>query len=258
MPGCGPTIGARCCAIRAGCPPTSARCSRPRTPTPTRCLAPTLGLQKELKREMRARLKEDDSEPPQVDGPWAYYSRFRAGGQRRIYCRKPREGGAGDGADRRRCARRGKGVFSSRRRPSFARSFEIRLELRRPRLRDADDRGPRPRARDGPRRPRRRGDRRHRLDARFAGVSLRRAGREPPPLPRHAASAGDRADRRCRDLRGSRSGLVHRHRADAPRPRGHHFGARPRRLGSAGSSISIIRPRRPGSSRRAGRGCATR
>ncbi|HTZ67895.1 MAG TPA: S9 family peptidase, partial [Roseiarcus sp.] len=57
-------------------------------------LAPTLGLQKELRREMRARLKEDDSEPPQVDGPWAYYSRFRPGGQRRIYCRKPREGGA--------------------------------------------------------------------------------------------------------------------------------------------------------------------
>ena len=56
-------------------------------------LAPTLGLQRELKREMRARFKEDDSEPPQVDGPWAYYSRFRSGGQRRIYCRKPRQGG---------------------------------------------------------------------------------------------------------------------------------------------------------------------
>jgi oligopeptidase B len=56
-------------------------------------LAPTLGLQKDLKREMRARLKEDDSEPPQVDGPWAYYSRFRRGGQRRIYCRMPRGGG---------------------------------------------------------------------------------------------------------------------------------------------------------------------
>src|SRR5690348_577285 len=56
-------------------------------------LAPTNRLQKDLKREMRARLKEDDSEPPQVDGPWAYYSRFRPGGQRRIYCRKPREGG---------------------------------------------------------------------------------------------------------------------------------------------------------------------
>ena len=57
-------------------------------------LTPTAGLQKELRREMRARLKEDDSEPPQVDGPWAYYSRFRPGGQRRIYCRQPRGGGA--------------------------------------------------------------------------------------------------------------------------------------------------------------------
>jgi len=57
-------------------------------------LAPTVALQKELRREMRARLKEDDSEPPQVDGPWAYYSRFRHGGQHRIYCRRPRGGGA--------------------------------------------------------------------------------------------------------------------------------------------------------------------
>ncbi len=57
-------------------------------------LEPTAGLQKELRREMRSRLKEDESEPPQVDGAWAYYSRFRPGGQRRIYCRKPREGGA--------------------------------------------------------------------------------------------------------------------------------------------------------------------
>jgi oligopeptidase B len=56
-------------------------------------LAPTAELQQELVREMRARIKEDDSEPAQVDGPWAYYSRFRAGGQHRIYCRRPREGG---------------------------------------------------------------------------------------------------------------------------------------------------------------------
>ena len=56
-------------------------------------LAPTAELQKELVREMRARLKEDDSEPPQVDGPWAYYSRYRQGGQHRIYCRRSREGG---------------------------------------------------------------------------------------------------------------------------------------------------------------------
>ena len=56
-------------------------------------LAPTLALQAQLVREMRARLKEDDSEPPQVDGPWAYYSRFRRGAQHRAYCRRPRGGG---------------------------------------------------------------------------------------------------------------------------------------------------------------------
>ncbi len=56
-------------------------------------LAPTTELQAELVREMRARLKEDDSDPPQVDGPWAYYSRYRHGGQHRIYCRRPRGSG---------------------------------------------------------------------------------------------------------------------------------------------------------------------
>ena len=56
-------------------------------------LGPTRALQKLLVREMRARLKEDDSEVPQSDGPYAYYSRFRHGGQQRIFCRRPRLGG---------------------------------------------------------------------------------------------------------------------------------------------------------------------
>ncbi len=56
-------------------------------------LAPTANLQKTLVAEMRARIQEDDSQPPQADGPWAYYSRFRMGGQHRILCRRPREGG---------------------------------------------------------------------------------------------------------------------------------------------------------------------
>ena len=56
-------------------------------------LAPTRALQRQLVREMRARLKEDDSEVPQSDGPHAYYSRFRYGGQHRIFCRRPRAGG---------------------------------------------------------------------------------------------------------------------------------------------------------------------
>jgi oligopeptidase B len=56
-------------------------------------LGPTRPLQKQLAREMRDRLKEDDSEVPQADGPYAYYSRFRNGGQHRIFCRRPRAGG---------------------------------------------------------------------------------------------------------------------------------------------------------------------
>jgi oligopeptidase B len=56
-------------------------------------LGPTQALQKQLVREMRARLREDDSEPPAPDGPYSYYSRFRHGGQHRIYCRRPRAGG---------------------------------------------------------------------------------------------------------------------------------------------------------------------
>ncbi len=56
-------------------------------------LAPARALQRELAREMRARLKEDDSEVPQPDGAYLYYSRFRHGGQHRLFCRRPREGG---------------------------------------------------------------------------------------------------------------------------------------------------------------------
>src|SRR3984957_7533410 len=56
-------------------------------------LAPLKGLRRELVREMRARLKEDDSEAPQSDGPYAYYTRYRHGGQHRIFCRTPRGGG---------------------------------------------------------------------------------------------------------------------------------------------------------------------
>ena len=56
-------------------------------------LAPVKALRRQLAREMRARLKEDDSDVPQRDGPFAYYSRFRHGGQHRLYCRRRREGG---------------------------------------------------------------------------------------------------------------------------------------------------------------------
>jgi oligopeptidase B len=56
-------------------------------------LAPAKSLRRQLAKEMRARLKEDDSEVPQRDGLFAYYARYRQGGQHPLYCRRPRDGG---------------------------------------------------------------------------------------------------------------------------------------------------------------------
>jgi oligopeptidase B len=46
-----------------------------------------------LVKEMRGRIKEDDSSVPQPDGPFAYYSRYRDGGQHPLICRQARTGG---------------------------------------------------------------------------------------------------------------------------------------------------------------------
>src|SRR3546814_19304840 len=46
---------------------------------------------------MKARIKEDDSSVPGLDGPFAYYQRFETGGQHPVFCRRPagdREAGA--------------------------------------------------------------------------------------------------------------------------------------------------------------------
>ena len=53
----------------------------------------TKDLQETLFQEMKGRIKEDDSSVPEDDGPYAYYDRFREGGQYHIICRRPREGG---------------------------------------------------------------------------------------------------------------------------------------------------------------------
>ncbi|PSC04545.1 S9 family peptidase [Alsobacter soli] len=49
-------------------------------------------LQEQIAREMRGRIKEDDSSPPAPDGGFRYYTRYRTGGQHPLICRKPREG----------------------------------------------------------------------------------------------------------------------------------------------------------------------
>ncbi|HZH53230.1 MAG TPA: S9 family peptidase [Microvirga sp.] len=57
-------------------------------------LAGTEDFQQRLVAEMRGRIKEDDSSVPQADGPFAYFTRYREGGQHPLVCRQPREGGA--------------------------------------------------------------------------------------------------------------------------------------------------------------------
>jgi oligopeptidase B len=52
------------------------------------------GLKRALVAEMRGRIKEDDSTVPARDGPFAYFVRYREGGQHPLLCRRASEGGA--------------------------------------------------------------------------------------------------------------------------------------------------------------------
>jgi oligopeptidase B len=57
-------------------------------------LADNTALQEALFAEMKGRIKEDDSTVPDLDGPYAYYARYRKDGQHPLLCREPRSGGA--------------------------------------------------------------------------------------------------------------------------------------------------------------------
>jgi len=56
-------------------------------------LGHTASLQKRLVAEMRGRIKEDDSSVPSPDGAYAYFRRYREGGQHEQFGRMPRNGG---------------------------------------------------------------------------------------------------------------------------------------------------------------------
>ena len=74
-------------------------------------LAPLAELRAALVKEMRGRIKEDDSEVPCQDGPWLYYARHDKGGQHPVFCRVRRSGGTRGGSARRRRARAGQELF---------------------------------------------------------------------------------------------------------------------------------------------------
>jgi len=54
---------------------------------------PLGALRAALVAEMRGRIKEDDSSVPAADGAFAYYTRFRQGGQHPLFCRRPEPAG---------------------------------------------------------------------------------------------------------------------------------------------------------------------
>jgi oligopeptidase B len=56
-------------------------------------LGGTVPLQQTLVAEMRGRIKEDDSSVPSPDGPFAYFHKYREGGQHELIGREPRGGG---------------------------------------------------------------------------------------------------------------------------------------------------------------------
>ena len=56
-------------------------------------LEDTEDLRERLVAEMRGRIKEDDATVPEANGPFAYYTRYREGGEHPLVCREPRDGG---------------------------------------------------------------------------------------------------------------------------------------------------------------------
>lgn len=52
-------------------------------------LADVATLRETLFAELKGRLQDDDSSVPAKDGPWAYYRRYRPGGEQPLFCRRP-------------------------------------------------------------------------------------------------------------------------------------------------------------------------
>jgi oligopeptidase B len=62
----------------------------------TASLADIDPLQDAMLAEMKGRIKEDDASVPAPDGPFAYFERYREGGQHPLICREPGGGGTAE------------------------------------------------------------------------------------------------------------------------------------------------------------------
>ena len=89
-----PRIGRRFCAIPPRLPGDIRAVLEAENDYARAKLAPAETLRAALFKEMRGRIKEDDSEVPRPDGPWLYYERHKEGGQHPDFCREKRSGGA--------------------------------------------------------------------------------------------------------------------------------------------------------------------
>jgi len=85
-------------------------------------------------REMRGRIKEDDSGVPTPDGAYAYLWKYREGGQHELIGRFAARRRRGSARARRRRARRDLGIFRFWRDAPFARPSPGGLERRPARL----------------------------------------------------------------------------------------------------------------------------
>ena len=88
-------------------------------------------LRKRLFEEMKGRIKEDDSSVPMKDGPFAYGSSYKKGGEQPRFFRTPRDGGRRRDHPRRRPRSRGQALFPHRRQRPFERPRPPHLVLRR-------------------------------------------------------------------------------------------------------------------------------
>ena len=96
MPGCAPTTGRRCSTILRILDPAIRTHLEAENAYQQALMADTEGAAGELFAEMKGRIKEDDSSVPMKDGPFAYGTSFKTGGEQPRFFRTPRDGGRED------------------------------------------------------------------------------------------------------------------------------------------------------------------